>query len=47
MNPIADMLARRALTDSAWLLVLKQYQAGRRAFPEPFRNRSPEVRRVR
>lgn len=43
---VAEMLGRRAVEDSAWLLVLKQYQAGRRAFPDPFRNRDPEAPRV-
>lgn len=41
MNPLAQLLAERALTDSAWLLVLRQYQLGRSAFPDPFQNRAP------
>jgi hypothetical protein len=44
---VAEMLGRRALEDPAWLRVIWQYQAGRRAFPDPFRNRDPEAPRVR
>ncbi len=36
---IADELALRAGLDADWLLVLEQYLAGHRDYPEPFRNR--------
>lgn len=36
-----DLIAERAATDPAWLLVLAQYDDGLTAYPDPFQHRSP------
>lgn len=41
MTATRDLIAERAATDPAWLLVLAQYDDGLAAYPMPFVNRSP------
>lgn len=41
MTATRDLIADRAATDPAWLLVLAQYDDGLADYPQPFVNRRP------